>query len=215
MKKTDVLKQIENITSKLISISLSETQNFPSETNGLVYITGNHDQSIALKNIPYNEIYDILNREKNYNFKLIDGALIQMMYIFDDKDNLQKSRLAFFPSPYLEEYQNNSDIYELDEIYADVIYKNILPIPIRFDFDPNNHVVVEHPISHLTLGQYKNCRIPTKTPLSPNVFIDFILRNFYNTAFNKFTKRLAFNTKNIFNDCIHQSEKYLLHISIE
>lgn len=215
MNKTHVLKQIEKITSKLISVSLSVTQNFPSEINGFVYISGNHDLSIALKNIPYNEIYDILNKEKNYNVKLIDGALIQMMYTFDDKDNLLKSRLAFFPSPYLEEYQSNSEVYELDEIYADVIYKNISPVPIRFDYDPDNHTIIEHPMSHLTLGQYKNCRIPVTTPLSPNIFMDFLLRNFYNTAFRKYTKRLAFNNKGVFSTCIDQSEKHILHLSIE
>ena len=72
------------------------------------------------------------------------------MYLFEE-DKLIKYRLAFFPSPSLEEFQNNSEIYEIDEIYADVIAKNILPVPIRFDYDPKSSIKIEHPSSHLTI----------------------------------------------------------------
>lgn len=215
MKKTDIINQIKEITSKLIAVSLSEEQNFPSENNGNIYISGNHDLSIALRNIPYSDIYKILDEAKNYNIRMIDGALIQLMYSFDSNDNLLKYRLAFFPSPTLEEFQNNSEIYELDEIYADMIDKNIVSVPIRFDYDPSNFVAKEHPCSHLTLGQYKNCRIPLRLPITPNVFIDFILRNFYNTAKRKYADELNFDVKAIFENTIDKSEKNILHVSIE
>ena len=62
---------------------------------------------------------------------MLDGALIQMTYEFSDK-KLRRHRLAFFPSPHLEEFQNNPDIYLDDEIYADVVAKNIVSFPVRF-----------------------------------------------------------------------------------
>ena len=120
MMKQKIIKQIENITSSLIKVGLSVEQNFPSSQNGSIYINGKQDLSIALKNISYKEIYTVLEKDKNYNIKMIDGALIQFMYLFEE-DKLIKYRLAFFPSPSLEEFQNNSEIYEIDEIYADVI----------------------------------------------------------------------------------------------
>jgi hypothetical protein len=214
MTKEEILSQINEITSKLIEVNLSEEQNFPAEKNGLIYISGSHDLSISLKNISYSDIYSILREEKNYNMKLIDGALIQILYTFDKDDRLKKYRLAFFPSPNLDEFQNNSEIYEMDEIYADVIKKNIITTPLRFDFDPENHIVIDHPISHLTIGQYQNCRIPLYKPITPNIFIDFILRNFYNTAKNKFSEKLEFNNENPFNYTIHELEKKVLHFSI-
>ncbi|MCB1176071.1 MAG: DUF2290 domain-containing protein, partial [Leptospiraceae bacterium] len=116
---------------------------------------------------------------------------------------------------FLEEYQNNSEIYELDEIYADIIDKNITSVPLRFDYDPFNFLAVVHPSSHLTIGQYKNCRIPLKSPITPNIFIDFILRNFYNTAKRKFSKELSFDLKTLFPDSIDREEKKILHISID
>lgn len=215
MTRSDIIKQVSYITSKLIAVSLSEEQNFPSENNGEIYISGNHDLSVALKNLPYADIYNILEKTKNYNIKMIDGALIQLMYSFDGNENLLKYRLAFFPSPTLEEFQNNSEVYELDEIYADMIDRNIVAVPVRFDYNPSDFKAKEHPCSHLTLGQYKNCRIPVQAPITPNIFIDFILRNFYNTAKRKFSEELNFDIKNLFDNTIDNSEKKLLHISIE
>lgn len=101
----------------------------------------------------------------SYNMRMLDGALIHMMYRFRN-NQLEAHRLAFFPSPFLGEFQNNPEIYLEDEIYAEVIMRNIVPFPLRFDFDCREEVVVEmyHPKSHLTLGQYQNCRIPVSSP---------------------------------------------------
>ncbi|MDJ0742255.1 MAG: DUF2290 domain-containing protein [Xenococcaceae cyanobacterium MO_167.B27] len=135
-----------------------------------------------------------------------------MMYTYENSQ-LSSHRLAFFPSPFLHEFQNEPEIYELDEIYADIIAKNILPVPIRFDYDPDNHQELDHPKCHLTLGQFKNCRIPVCSPIMPNVFISFILRSFYNTALRKFSDEL--NLKNsLFPQTITSAEQQLLHISI-
>ncbi len=212
--KAEILKQITNLTSQLIAVNLSEEQNFPSEKDGSIYISGNHDLAVALKNIPYSEIYNLLDREKNYNIKMVDGALIQLMYSFNNEGALEKYRLAFFPSPNLEEFQNNSEIYELDEVYADILDKNIVTTPIRFDFDPKNFKIIDHSKSHVTIGQYRNCRIPLTVPITPYIFIDFILRNFYNTARTKFTSDLSFELNATFDECIQDEERAILHMAI-
>jgi hypothetical protein len=214
MTKKQILKQINSVTSCLIEVNLSEEQNFPAEKNGSIYISGHHDMSVSLRNISYSDIYDILSNGRNYNIKLIDGALIQMLYTFDIEENLKKYRLAFFPSPNLEKFQNDSEIYTKDEIYADIIRKNIVSTPLRFDYDPGNHEVVHHPCSHLTIGQYENCRIPLYKPITLFIFIDFILRNFYNTARKKYSEELSFDKANTFEFCIHDLEKKILHLSI-
>ena len=212
-----ILQEIYFLTEKLISINLSVSQNYPSfisTNNHVVEITfsGASNLSVALKNVEYHEIYRQLDRSNNYNLKLIDGALIQMSYTFFN-ETLISHRLCFFPSPSFEPFQNEPEIYELDEIYADVIAKNILPIPIRFDFDPANFCEFDHPQSHLTLGQYKNCRIPVSSPISPSVFIIFILRSFYNTAYKKF-EDLFQKAPTLFDESITLNEKKHLHVSI-
>ncbi len=115
---------------------------------------------------------------------MLDGALIQMSYRVKN-DLVETHRLAFFPSPYLEGFQNEPDLYIEELVYAEVIWKNIVPFPLRFDFDSREGVYEElrHPKSHLTLGQYKNCRIPVCAPLTPYHFVSFLLRHFYHTAY--------------------------------
>ena len=215
----DIRNQIERLTSDIIGLSLCNDQKFPSVQKLAGQITevgfrGDNNLSVALKNIPYTEIYNELERVQAYNVKMLDGALIQFLYRFK-KDELIKHQLAFFPSPHLDEYQNNPDIYENDEIYAEVIKRNIVPFPLRIDYDTDADVVVEldHPMSHLTLGQYKNCRIPVSAPVTPYIFVNFILRNFYNTAFKTFCDKIQkFDT--LFSDTLVGREKGVLHFQV-
>ncbi len=84
---------------------------------------------------------------------MLDGALIQMSYEFSNF-SLQRHRLAFLPSPVLEEFQTAPQAYLDDEISADITMRNIVPFPFRFDYDARDGHFAEmvHPKSHLTLG---------------------------------------------------------------
>ncbi len=212
-------KQINELVKFLVERGLSDDQNFAfqqSVSSGFVKITfkgANHVPN-ALKDRVYKEIYQLLVEERVYNVKMLDGALIQMMYEFS-AGTLRSHRLAFFPSPHLEEFQNNPDIYLDDEIYADVVAKNIVSFPVRFDYDARDdqHQELVHPKSHLTLGQYENCRIPVTAPLTPVRFIDFILRNFYHTAFKRYADELpAYSVS--FAQSILLSERNVIHVMV-
>lgn len=212
---TRIHHQIETLTSDLIELGFSDRQNYPSIryfSSNCVEISYKHQNhlTVAYRNIPYKEIYNILNKHDAYNIMMPDGALIQFMYRFI-QGRISQHRLAFYPSPYLEEYQNNPEIYEIDELFAEVIKRDIVPFPFRFDFDSSE--LQGHPKSHLTIGHYKNCRIPVSSPLTPYHFLDFILRNFYNTAFiNRDIKLTQF--RDCFDQTIILSERRILHIEI-
>ena len=215
----EIKDQIDKLVRYLVEISLSDHQYFAfqrSRSDNIVEVTFNkaNHVSIALKDFPYNEIYKRLVESDAYNVKMLDGALIQMMYAFAD-ETLQSHRLAFFPAPHLEEYQNNPDVYRDDEIYADVIAKNIVPFPVRFDYHARDslHQELIHPKSHLTLGQYENCRIPVTAPMTPLWFIDFILRNFYNTADERYTDGL-FAQSGSFAESIRPAERGVVHMVV-
>lgn len=220
LNEIKVLKHITNLTSDLILSGLCINQNFPaikvhSEKVREVTISG-CDYSITLKNVSYSEMYKELKLSKSYNILLIDGALIQMQYKF--KDNfLEKHRLAFFPASNLHLFQNEQEIYNEDEIYGDVVDARVVSTPIRFDFDDSVNSKGEkvakpviHPTSHLTLGQYKNCRIPVNSALTPYQFIEFILRNFYNNEYLSYKYLLKDNV--YFNDSIYEEEKKIVNI---
>jgi hypothetical protein len=218
-KPEQVRQQMQKLTAELVGASLCDRQNFPSMRDlgkGIceVGIGARSNLSYALKNVPYCDVYTEMERTETYNLRMLDGALIHMMYRFCD-NQLEAHRLAFFPSPFLEEFQNNPEIYLEDEVYAEVIMKNVVPFPLRFDFDCREEVVVdmEHPKSHLTLGQYQNCRIPVSSPLTPSHFVGFILRNFYNTAYKKYSTQLS-TYSHCFESSLTDREMELLHVQV-
>ena len=189
MTPNEVVAEIQNIIRRLIEAGLSNQQNYPSinrvGTRTDIGISGAPEIAISMKDQPYSEIYDLLDKAGAYHVRMIDGALIQMSYRFRRR-TMSAHRLCVFPAPYLEHYDNDPASYEQDELYADIVGKSVVHVPIRFDYsaDANVHVDINHPKSHLTLGQYPNCRIPVNAPISPARFIKFVLRNFYHTAFH-------------------------------
>ncbi|QDL98833.1 DUF2290 domain-containing protein [Rhodopseudomonas palustris] len=208
--------EISAIITKLIETSLSDQQNWPSFINsrGLteIGIQNNPSLSIGMKNIPYEEIYLTLLADNAFHIKMLDGALLQMCYRFAG-DSIHSHRLCMFPAPDLDSFDNQPDLYLQDELYGDIVGRNIVHFPIRFDFciDEALHVDVKHPKSHLTLGQYPNCRIPLACPLTPARFISFILRNFYHTAFYS-TGLETIDCSQSFQETITSNEKLIAHI---
>lgn len=157
----DILKQIKQLTIDIIESGLCDAQNFPSLTQNAGGITeigiSSVENSIFLKNISYREMYDELLSKRHYNLKMIDGALITLLYRFQNEE-LIAHRLSFFPAPDLEVFQNEPELYMQDELYLEFLDKRIVTVPLRFDFDSGDAFIpVEHPMSHLTLGQYENC----------------------------------------------------------
>ncbi len=215
MDPKNILKQIRQLTVDVIEAGICDAQNFPSLTQSPGGISeigiSSVDNSIFLKNIPYSEMYSELLKRKYYNFKMIDGALISLLYRFQNNDIIAH-RLSFFPAPNLEVFQNEPELYLEDEIYLEFLDKRIVTVPLRFDFDSGEAFVpVEHPKSHLTLGQYENCRIPVSSAVSPYQFMEFILRNFYHTAQNKSCFNLTKYTDK-FEKSIVSEEEALVHV---
>ncbi len=137
-----------------------------------------------------------------------------MMYEFLD-GALQRHRLAFFPAPHLEAFQNNPEVYLRDETHGDVVGRNVAPFPLRYDYDARDghHDELTHPKSHLTLGRYEHCRIPVSAPLTPHRFIDFILRNFYDIPARRYSDDVPAGAA-VFAESMLPAERQVVHITI-
>ena len=213
-----VQSQINERIVRLIEFGLADDQLFPirREQRNLVEITFETapQVSIALKNRPYEDVYRSLVQERVFNIKMLDGALIQMMYAFSN-DTLRRHRLAFFPAPHLNEFQNNPDVYLDDEVDGDVVARNRMPFPFRYDYDESisHNKAIVHPKSHLTLGQYKHCRIPVSAPVTPHWFIDFVLRNFYDTPNRSYATEIPI-ASDTFARSILAEERQAIHVTI-
>jgi hypothetical protein len=178
MKFADVQRQLDEVYARAIRSGISVKQHYPSVAapTSIGELGGT---SIALKNVAYSQIYAEFDTHDRYHLKLADGALMQFQYSFDGDGELTKHRLAYFPSPQLPSAEEAPELYAHDELYGDIILDRLVRFPIRFDYDPRNYQPTFHAHSHLTLGQFDNCRIPASHPLSPNAFLLFIVRNLY------------------------------------
>ena len=220
MTINETFQEISSITQKIIENGLSVQEKWPNRMGSKIAWQDQADLSIALKNIPYNEKYQVLDSDRNFNFKMLDGALIQLLYEFNNTGrDLISHRLAFFPSPTLERYDQTPEAYE--ELYFgssefhDMFEKNIVAFPIRFDYNVKLELfkAIEHPYSHATFGEFEFCRIPVCSPLTPSMFINFIIRNFYNYAIR--TKGDICGVSNFrFNSTIDAKELDILHFNI-
>lgn len=217
MSPTDTLSQIKIIMEKMIQTGLSNAQNYPylkkvGAGESEIGISGAPVLSISMKDAPYGEIYRQLDQGRAYHIRMIDGALLQMCYRFVGRVPVEH-RLCVFPSPILDNYDSDPAPYENDELFADIIGRGIVHVPIRFDFnaDTAKHIDVKHPKSHLTLGQYPNCRIPVDAPLTPARFVKFVLRNFYFTAFEG-ANLDKIDATHKFSESLSKNEKKLTHV---
>lgn len=141
------------------------------------------DVTYALRNVSYADVYERFNQNRVFNLKLIDGALIQLTYLFDGSA-LLKHRLAFLPAPQGPFDPSEQLAVAGDFLRAEINGRRIVPVPMRFDFnvDDVKHHPIDHPKSHLTLGEYVYCRIPVSAPMTPHGFMKFILKHFYKTT---------------------------------
>jgi hypothetical protein len=211
-----IYNQIQRLTGDIIAAGICNDQNYPNMKElphgGADISISNIETNIYLKNVSYYDMYDEMHGLRAYNLKMIDGALILMQYRFVN-EKLISHRLSFFPSPNLFSFQNEPELYLEDEIYADIVDRRVVAAPIRFDYDISAAVECTHPVSHMTLGQYKNCRIPVSAGVTPFVFLSFIIRNFYHTAHEKYGDKIRIY-KDVFPGTILHKEKQLVYVKI-
>lgn len=189
MSPESVRRQIAELIDRLIIASISVKQFSPAirtSEGGAILIGSRPGTTVALRDIPYEDIYRELDANEAYHVKLIDGGLLLFQYSFRPDQTLQQHRLAYFPSPVLPTIEESPTLYERDELYGDITARRLVRFPVRFDYAPDEKIDVLHPASHMTLGQYENCRIPVAGPLGPGSFGMFIVRNFYFRTYKKY-----------------------------
>lgn len=214
-----IAREVQDLTGYLIEEGFSQDQNYPvvaQRGKDAFVVSFSNTVSFApmLRDRPYPEMYREVLDLRAFNILMVDGAMLQLTYSFDS-GVLQQSRLGFLPSPSLLDYQNNPELYEEDVLYADVIDRKAVSVPFRFDYDPRPGVASSllHPVSHLTLGQYTNCRIATTAPVTPYYFVEFVLRSFYNTAMRQVAAGLPRGSYQLAK-CITAEEEGLIHVGV-
>ncbi|MEQ6887049.1 DUF2290 domain-containing protein [Salicola sp. Rm-C-2C1-2] len=217
VKPYDVKREVDQVIGIMIELGLVDDQNFPSlkninEDECEISFNGAEYVSFALSEVEYDAIYNEFRGNRSYAARFIDGGLLQIMYILG-KEGVIKHRLAFYPSPDLRSFQDDPGLYLKDQLYLDVVSRRIIPFPLRFDYDEISASDLVHPRCHLTLGDAKGCRIPVSAPISPFLFVDFVLRNFYEIEDYKFADKVP-NSGICFSKSITENEENLVHVRV-
>jgi hypothetical protein len=211
------MDEITRLTTFLVEKGFADDQNFPvrrGDNKSTTITFPNANFPPTLRNVPYGDLYQSQREARSFNIVMLDGALMQYSYEFAGLSVI-RCRLAFLPSPTLEVFQNDPELYEDDLMYAEAVKRQAVTVPIRFEFDDREGVPknVDHPRSHVTLGQYSNCRIAASAPITPGVFIGFILRSFYNTAIRTISEG-APCAPHRWKSTITADEAELLHVAV-
>lgn len=218
-RPNQIRQQIQTLADELIASGLCLEANPPVLRTGrrgieqIGFAQDARSGRAMRKYMDYEKTYQTLAASGIFNMALRDGALIQMQYEFLNR-RITRHRLAFNPSPYApREFPKADSAFRSSFDFTAIPDKSGTPIPFRFDFDEPNAIDLEHPKSHLTLGQSEFCRIPVSAPLMPVQFMDFVLRNFYPSALRPAADGMA-TTSVSFPASITERERLVLHIQV-
>lgn len=220
MTPEEVRARINAIIRYLVETGLAADQQFAfrrTRRRGIEEVTFTNAEVIglAMKGMAYNDVYSRFRRSGVYNLRMLDGALVQMMYAFDS-GGVMSHRLAFLPAVRSEPFQRAPEAYMTDDQFGHEVDRVVVvAFPIRFDYHAaeERHRAVVHPKSHLTLGDFPECRIPVSAAVSPGWFMDFVLRNFYDCPGFRYADALPGDGGG-FDRCIDPPERQVMHLVI-
>lgn len=208
----DILKDINQTLTELRCMNLLRDENGISQISKsrsiqeISYEGKNNASSIVFdKHITSGQIMNTLLEDQQYTLLLYDKSLIQAEFIVDGNDVI-KERLVF-----MKKHNRIWDVEEIEEYeildedwFAE---EDGVPIMLRIDYAPDDHIECDHAVVHLTISNHESCRIPIKGIITFSEFVRFVLFHFYNLKLDMTTYR--FETE----DTITELEKKMIHMS--
>lgn len=168
---------------------------------------GKNDASSIVydKHVNSNEIMETLLKELQYNILFYDKGLIQAEFVVDNKKVL-KERLVFMKKH--NKVWNAEEIAQYESKDEDWFAEEEgVPIMLRVDYAPDDHVNGDHAATHLTISNHESCRIPIKGIVTFSEFVRFVLFHFYNIKMELKVCRLREN------DTITELERKMIHMN--
>lgn len=161
------------------------------------------------RHLPIETIMDILLENKEYNLLLYDRSIIKYQLAIRN-GKIYKERLIFIKKHNYLWTKDEINKKDIDDFGIDWFQEEIsIPIVIRIDYDSENYEDIIHPITHMTLSNYEECRIPMMGAVTLYNFVNFVLNFFYNDNLNCAS---VFEEMDI---TISQNEKKRLHFEWE
>ena len=203
MKKTNEELWKKGIVRDAKGASVKQTG---SDSWEISFSGKNDSGSIILdKHITATRIIEVLLENLQYTLLLYDKGIIQAEYEISN-DKIVKERLVF-----MKKHNKIWDFKEIEAYEAEdkdwFMEEEGVPIMLRIDYAPDDHIEGEHAATHLTLSNQECCRIPIKGIVTFSEFVRFVLLHFYDIKLDKAVFR--FDEE----DTITSLEKRMMHIN--
>lgn len=206
----DINKTIKELYSKgIVRDYLGVSANGTGKNSFAITYSGKNSSSSVVydKHITVSEIMDVLLKELQYTVLLYDKSLFQAEFEISD-NKIIKERLVFIKKH--NRIWNMKEIEEYESTDEDWFAEQEgIPIMIRIDFAPKEHVEGKHAATHLTISNHESCRVPVKGIVSFSEFVRFVLLHFYDINLDIKVCRLDES------DTITKLEKQMIHINWE
>lgn len=136
------------------------------------------------KQISIDDVMNTLLEKKEYNMLLYDRSIIQYEF-YVENGKIKKERLIFIKKHNYLWKKEEINLKEAEDIEVDWFQEEKgIPTVIRIDYDKDSYEEIAHPITHMTLSNYDECRIPMMGSVSLYNFVNFVLNFFYNDSLN-------------------------------
>ncbi|WP_379705141.1 DUF2290 domain-containing protein [Mediterraneibacter gnavus] len=194
--KKEIVRDMRGVSSKPIGKDSWE-----------ISFSGKNDSGTIVfdKHITAAEIIEVLLGNLQYTLLLYDKGLIQAEYEISN-DKIIKERLVF-----IKKHNKIWDAKEIEEYEAQdkdwFMEEEGVPIMLRIDYAPDDHVEGDHAATHLTLSNHECCRIPMKGIVTFSEFVRFVLLHFYDIKLEKPVFRFSGE------DTITSLEEQMMHVN--
>lgn len=121
----------------------------------------------------YQKIWLDHYRNNSYHYRLIDQSLFR--FLFYEK----RISFEYINCPYTIERDTYIDVFTDEKFLRDELSIELIPTPIRYDYEPLSYDPISHPIGHVHIGLNNHIRIGTDRILNPISFLLFCLRQMY------------------------------------
>lgn len=204
----DIDKTIEELSHKGILIDCKKyfKKRVGKDTFEISYPQKNDKSKIVFdKNVTSSKIIDTLLSGLQYNVLFYDKGFIQAEFKVKG-DEIIKERLVFMKKH--NKIWDKKEIEEYEKLEQDWFSEECgVPIMLRVDFAPDEHVDCVHAATHLTLSNHESCRIPIKGIVTFSEFVRFVLFHFYDIKMDLKVCRSSSN------DTITELERKMIHLN--
>lgn len=135
----------------------------------------------------YKELSQKILRDEEFTISLIDDSFINLYYVFDEDDNIERHVLSFVPSYQNDLYREDMNIGDYSQLQpeedaniTDEEYGRRISNYIRVDYDLVGQKRFYHTPVHMHVGIFDySIRMPVETALYPFDFLYLVFKYIY------------------------------------